>query len=187
MKLNIGCGRSVMDGWVGVDCVSLPSVDVVADLEKCRSIPLPFEDGSVDEMLLSHTIEHISDTLGLMQELHRIAKPESSVIIRCPFGSSDDAWEDPTHRRAYFLGSFGYFSQPFYWRADYGYRGDWKPVEIVLVINKRFQGASAEQISSALEKERNVAVEMIATLTAVKPIRHPLRALQSRPNVLLSF
>jgi SAM-dependent methyltransferase len=68
----------------------------------------------------------------LMQELHRIAKPNGKLVIRCPHGASDDAWEDPTHVRAFFARSFGYFSQPFYWLADYGYRGDWQPAKIVL-------------------------------------------------------
>ena len=60
-----------------------------------------------------------------MQELWRIAKPNAKMVIRVPHGASDDAWEDPTHVRAYFSNSFGYYSQPYYWRADYGYRGDW--------------------------------------------------------------
>jgi hypothetical protein len=43
----------------------------------------------------------------LMQELHRIAKPNGKLVIRCPHGASDDAWEDPTHVRAFFARSFG--------------------------------------------------------------------------------
>ena len=37
----------------------------------------------------------------------------------------------------FFLNSFGYFSQPFYWRADYGYRGDWQTRRIVLYVDRQ--------------------------------------------------
>ena len=118
IKFNIGCGRNVLEGWVNVDRCELPGVDITHDLEDCRYGCLPVEPNTVDEFLLSHVIEHVNDSLGLMQELHRIAKPGALATIRTPFGSSDDAWEDPTHVRAYFPNSFGYFSQPFYWRVS---------------------------------------------------------------------
>jgi SAM-dependent methyltransferase len=73
---------------------------------------------------LGDVIEHLHHTLPLMQELHRVPKPGAKAVIRVPHGASDDAWEDPTHLRGYFQSSSGYFSQQFYWRADYHYRGD---------------------------------------------------------------
>src|SRR5438876_11114798 len=108
LKLNLGCGRACLPGWVNVDVTALPGVDVVADLERCRTQRLPFADGAVDEFLLSHVLEHIEDTLGIMQELHRIARPGATATIRSPYGGSDDADEDPTHRHRFFLNSFGY-------------------------------------------------------------------------------
>lgn len=125
-RLNIGCGRNILAGWINIDSAILPGVDVVADLEQCVRQPLPFPDSSCDEFLLSHVLEHVRNALGLMQELHRIAKPDAKIVIRTPHGSSDDAWDDPTHVRPYFPNSFNYFSQLAYWRADYGYRGDWE-------------------------------------------------------------
>lgn len=183
MKINLGCGRNTFAGWVNVDRTFLPGVDVVVDLSRS----LPFSDGCADELLLSHVIEHIPHPLDLMQELHRIAVSDARLVVSVPFGSSDDAWEDPTHLRPYFLNSFNYFAQPWYWRADYGYRGDWKTEEIILVIDERFRGRSADEIMSALRTERNVASEMIVALTAIKPIREPLAELQTAPRVLLTF
>lgn len=183
-KLNVGCGRNVLPGWVNLDCASLPGVDVVADIECCATVPLPFADDSVDELLLQHVLEHVREPLPLMQELHRIARPGALAVIRTPYGSSDDAWEDPTHVRPYFLDSFGYFGQPFYWRADYGYRGDWQPVRIVLLVPKsRAQARSAEEVMTMVHRERNVVAEMYAELRAVKPIRAPLRELQQPPQL----
>lgn len=188
VKLNLGCGRNILEGWVNVDRVELPGVNVVAELDTEKLFnsffgvltnvtpTLPFDDNSVDEFLLSHVLEHITYTLPLMQELHRIAKPGARMVIRVPHGASDDAWEDPTHVRPYFPGSFGYFSQPYYWRADYGYRGDWLTEEVILY---RVHGATG-----ASSKDRNAIQEMVATLTAVKPIREPLKELQVAPRIV---
>lgn len=127
LRLNLGCGRSALPGWINVDQVKLPGVDLVQDLNNMQRDSMwgmagwdaRFSENSVDQFMMSHTIEHITNTLPLMQELHRIAKPDALCTIRCPYGSSDDADEDPTHVRRYFLGSWGYFSQPYFWKAQY--------------------------------------------------------------------
>lgn len=180
IRLNLGCGRFPTPGWLNVDSTPLPEVDVVVDLE---SGSLPFDDDSVVEMAGSHLLEHIRNSLGLMQELHRIAKPDARAIFRVPYGSSDDADTDPTHVRRYFWGSWGYFSQPYYWRADYGYRGDWEVEDLVLIVQDEFRGQSWAEVFKAVENRRNVVKEMVATLRAVKPIRPPLRGLQKQPVI----
>ncbi|MDR0477489.1 MAG: methyltransferase domain-containing protein [Desulfobulbaceae bacterium] len=177
-----------MPGWINLDSARLPGIDIIADLEQCAEIPLPIADNSIDEILMSHVIEHIRAPLPLMQELHRIARPRAKTIIRVPYGSSDDAWEDPTHVRAYFLQSFGYFSQPYYWRADYGYRGDWQPMEITLKLNKkRFASMSQPAMLAVVNQERNVVSEMIGVLEAVKPPRQPRRELQTLPTIRIAL
>ena len=104
--------------------------------------PIALPDESVSQFLISHVIEHIRDSLGLMQDLWRLAAPGAIAVIRVPHGGSDDAWEDPTHLRAYFPGSFGYFSQPFYSNADYGYRADWNPDKLTLLVHRSLCAAS---------------------------------------------
>lgn len=184
LRLNLGCGRNAMAEWVNVDAVALPGVDVVADLDRCRTMPLPFADDSADAFLLSHVIEHLRDPLALMQESHRIARPGALATVRCPYGSSDDADEDPTHVRRMFVQSFGCFSQPCDWRADYGYRGDWEAEEIILVLRKEDnQGLSADDVLRKVKQLRNVVIEIAAVLKAVKPIRPADRALQPTPLV----
>jgi SAM-dependent methyltransferase len=187
-RLNVGCGRNILRGWINLDSRGLPGVDIVADLERCADIPIPLDDDSIDEILIAHVIEHIRVPLPVMQELHRVARPGAKVVIRVPYGSSDDAWEDPTHVRAYFLQSFGYFSQPFYWRADYGYRGDWQPVKITLVMDGKIYGKmSGNDLLEQVNRQRNVVQEMICELEAVKPIRPPRRELLAPPAVHIAF
>lgn len=193
-KLNVGCGKNILGDWVNLDKFPGPGVDVVADLDSL--IPasrkaadwyftrqfddcLPFEDDSIDEFLLSHILEHLKNPLIVMEEMHRIAKPGAKCLIRVPYGSSDDAWEDPTHLRPYFKGSFSPFSQSYYWRADYGYRGDWEVEQIELIIEKKFaENKTAEEVLELIEHKRNCVLEMIATLVCIKPIRPANRDLQ---------
>ena len=183
-RLHLGCGRTILSGWVNVDRIDLPGVDVVADLDVCNKARLPFETDTVEEFLLSHVIEHIQDTLGLMQELHRISKPGAKLVARTPYGSSDDAWEDPTHVRPYFIQSWGYFSQPYWWRTTALYHADWQPETLELLVDKeRFKDSLPQAILQRAFSERNVVKEMVATLRSVKPVREPKRDLQVLPKI----
>ncbi len=183
-KMNVGCGRNSIEGWINVDSADLPGVNIVADLEDVRLNPIELPDSTVGHFLLSHVIEHIHNSLYLMEELWRLALPDATAIIRVPHGASDDAWEDPTHVRPYFLESFGYFSQPFYGRADYGYRGDWKPERILLKVDRRrCEGLSMQEVFAKTMVERNLVREMVCELRAIKPRREPKRELQTVPSL----
>ena len=177
MKLNLGCGRNPIDGYVNLDRQQLPGVDVVHDLER---LPLPFLPDTFDEILGVDLIEHITDALGLMGELWRIAKPDATCTFLLPYGSSDDAWEDPTHVRPYFLNSWSYFSQPFYYRASYGYRGDWQPETVQLDVTC---SGSLDEIHSQVMMFRNVVQRQIVQLRAVKPARPCEQSLIMPPQV----
>lgn len=187
-KLHIGCGRNILPEWINLDCVDLPGVDVVFDLDTCTENRFPFPDDSFDMILASHVLEHIKNPLPLLQELHRVARPGAKAVFAVPYGANDDAFEDPTHVRQYFLNSFGYFSQPFYWRADYGYRGDWQPEQIILAISaEQYAGELAEDIMADIMTLRNVVLEMTVELRAVKPVREAKRELQQAPEIRYRF
>lgn len=182
MKLNLGCGRNVLEGWTNVDKLAGRGVDVgVPDLDAAESLHV-LSDESCEEFLLSHVLEHLRDPLALFQQMYRIAKPDARAVVRCPYGSSDDADEDPTHVRRMFLGSWGYFGQPHYWRADYGYGGDWKCERVTLFLDPRCKG----QESTIIFRERNTVLEMVAELRAVKPAREARRELQEQPEIVLT-
>ena len=183
-KLNLGCGRTILSGWINLDKVALKGVDIIADLDNCQTTPLPFDNDEIEEFLASHAIEHLHHPLAFMAEIHRIAKPNAKAVFRVPYGSSDDAFEDPTHTRPYFLNSFSYFAQPYYWFADYGYRGDWLTEKISLLVDANtHQGKNAEQIMFEVKTFRNIVREMIVELRAIKPIREPKQELLVEPPI----
>lgn len=177
-----------MPGWSNLDHFRHEGVDVIADLDDCLRTPLPYDDNSVDEIFCSHVFEHLKNPLSMMQELHRISKNGTRAVFKVPYGSSDDAYEDPTHVRQCYLQTFQYFSQPFYWRADYGYRGDWEVEKILLSLSsKRYSSMKREDILEEVDRFRNVVKEMTAILIAIKPIRPPHKQLRRIPPIDFVF
>ena len=187
-RINLGCGRDVKEGWINLDSFKLPGVDIVFDLEECGSKKIPLDDNSIDEFFASHLLEHIKNVLPFLQELYRIAKPNAKITFRCPYGSSDDAFEDPTHVRQMFINSFGFFSQPYYWRADYGYKGDWKLDKVTFNVDKsKGIGKDARAVLNDISIYRNIVQEIIAEMSAVKPMREPLKELRDKPKIVINL
>lgn len=202
-KLNLGCGRNAMKGYINIDRVEGSGVDLLMDFENSD---FPFPEDSVNEILLRHTLEHIQDTLALMERLWKVSAPDGICTIVVPYGSSDDAWSDQTHVRPYFMESFQAFGQPFYCLADYGYRGDWAIDKILLdyapharnnllqifQVHQSQQGTLSEEDRNhiALDmvtRERNVVREMTCQLKCVKPIREQSLDNAIRPQLILDY
>ncbi len=93
--IDIGCGPDKQSNTIGVDHHPYPGVDVVCDLDRT---PWPLLDCSFDKVVASHIIEHVASIPDFMREIHRIARPGAMVEIATPHYSSDDSWQDPTHR-----------------------------------------------------------------------------------------
>jgi uncharacterized protein YbaR (Trm112 family) len=80
---------------------------VLADI---GSAPLPFAAGAFDEIYLKDVIEHMPDTVAMMEQLYRIARPECRVFIRVVNWNSHYTAMDPTHIRGFTEKSFDFFS-----------------------------------------------------------------------------
>ena len=100
MKLNLGCGSKLYDGYVNVDKFDIYNIDIKHDLEK---FPYPFNDNSVEEIILSHVLEHIGQDpdifMKILKELYRICKNQALIKIAVPHPRHDDFISDPTHVR----------------------------------------------------------------------------------------
>ena len=100
MKLNLGCGSKILEGYTNVDKFDYYKPDIVHDLE---ITPYPFEDNSIDEIILNHVLEHIGQDPNIfnniIKELYRICKNKTVIHIRVPHPRHDDFISDPTHVR----------------------------------------------------------------------------------------
>ena len=81
LKLNVGCDRDIKPGYVNIDIMEKPGVDLVADARH-----LPYRDGEVDFILCSHMLEHLMgvEALKALKEFYRVLKPMGCLEISFP-------------------------------------------------------------------------------------------------------
>ena len=79
MKLNLGCGSNILDGWVNCDLKGPRVVDL------CR-LPLPFDDASADYILAEHVVEHLTshEAWRLLEDCHRVLVPGGVIRVCVP-------------------------------------------------------------------------------------------------------
>lgn len=143
LRLDLGCGRRKRPGFVGVDLVPGPEVDVVADLDG----PLPFDDSSAAEAHCRSTIEHLRDPIGFLNEIHRVLRPGGRLHIFVPHFSNPYFYSDPTHQHTFGLYSFSYVcatvDQPFRRKVPAHYTDRrWRVVEQRLYFEGRSRGGT---------------------------------------------
>lgn len=107
MKLNLGCGRCVVEGYVNLDKRDLKGVDVKVDVLN----GLPFEDNYFDEVRAHHILEHLCphEVYTAMEEILRVLKPNGLLDIRVPHASGIPAFANIDHKSFYTNASFLHF------------------------------------------------------------------------------
>jgi SAM-dependent methyltransferase len=114
--LDIGCGNAKTGGCIGIDKVGLPGVDVVHDLDQ---FPWPFSENTFSQIYANHYLEHVSDIVQTLKEIHRIASPGAKLYFRVPHYASDNYHSDLTHKVGFGYRSFDHFSINGKIRYDY--------------------------------------------------------------------
>lgn len=111
-KLNLGSGVNLQPDCINIDMIDPLHVKegkyLQLDLEVAR---LPFPKGSVEEVIAAHVMEHLHNFPALMNELHRVMKPNGSLRIYTPCYPSPEAFQDPTHVRFFTTKTFEYFTK----------------------------------------------------------------------------
>jgi len=116
IRLDIGCGKTTPEGWLGVDVLDFGQ-GAIADLAKApwklkaqNGADFPafsdseglwqLMDNSVDEVRSSHFVEHLTGTerIPFFNELWRVMKPGATALIVTPNWSHSCAYGDPTHQ-----------------------------------------------------------------------------------------
>ena len=97
MRLNLGCGREQLPGWLNVDISpDLGPLVSVWDLDK---LPWPWGSQTADEIRGIDIFEHVNDPVGFMCECHRILRPGGTLRLQTGYYQWIDAFTDPTHKR----------------------------------------------------------------------------------------
>lgn len=131
--LSIGCGDRKIRGAEHLDILDLPHVDYQHDLEQ---FPYPFEDNSIDGIVAEDVLEHLTNLMEVMTELHRIMKPKARMFIRGPhYAYPEQYWKDMTHKRAFTFETFDIFDK----RTNYGKMKDYyTDVEFKVLKRKEY-------------------------------------------------
>lgn len=107
MKLNLGCGEKLLPGYTNCDVLPHVKADLHFDLDGAK---YPFGDNTVDEILMDNVLEHLEDVHRVMGELHRILRPGGVLKLLVPYGKSDWALQDVTHKHYFTEASMNYFT-----------------------------------------------------------------------------
>ncbi len=185
MKLNLGCGSNILEDYINLDKFDYYNPNIVHDLEVT---PYPFEDNSVDEILMSHVLEHVGQDPNIfnniIKELYRICKNKSIIDIIVPHARHDDFISDPTHVRPITIEGLklydkeknkkwekeGYSNTPFGLILDVNFKilkVDLKPDEKYekLIIDKKM---TQSDILEIMQKYNNVIKEMKILWSVIK-------------------
>ncbi len=148
LKLHIGCGKGLLDGWVNIDVYPAPlAMNVLWGL--------PFGDGSARCVFVSHLLEHLfypRDVQPFLKEVRRVLAPGGVLRMVVPdieqcieayvnndrsfFASRRETWawwpENPT-RLEDFLGYAGAGAEPAWLFESHKYGYDFETLSKVLI------------------------------------------------------
>lgn len=81
IKLHLGCGPNIKEGYINIDKYVKAENVLQYDIAN-----LPYEENSVDEILIEHVIEHIpfQDEESFWRESYRVLKPGGVLQAECP-------------------------------------------------------------------------------------------------------
>ncbi len=82
MKLHLGCGAKYIPGWMHIDVVDMPHINLIHSIDRLPMIL----DHTVDVIYACHVLEHFlrREVPKVLQEWHRILKPNGLLRIAIP-------------------------------------------------------------------------------------------------------
>ena len=101
MKLNLGCGKRVLEGYINCDTRDLPGVDRILDVRD----KLPWGKNTIDGIEASHILEHVEahKTKRILANMFWVLKPGGIVSIEAPdVEAVFKRWQTATHKEKWF-------------------------------------------------------------------------------------
>jgi hypothetical protein len=115
LKIDIGCGKTCKDGFIGLDIIDFGQTHKL-DVKK----GLPFDNDSVDEVFSRYFLpcltnfNHKNERIKFFNELYRIMKVGTTATIVVPAWNANGGQGHPL------------FQEPFYEGALYFLSKDWR-------------------------------------------------------------
>jgi hypothetical protein len=117
MKLYLGAGQKRLSGYLHVDVVNCPGIDVVHDLNQ---LPWPWEDNSVNVIVAEDLVEHLAiNLIQFCDEAWRVLAERGELFVRTPHHAGPSSWIDPTHRWHLNEQAFHYLDPDTHWGQTY--------------------------------------------------------------------
>lgn len=105
--VNIGAGITRIDNFINIDIA--PYADISIDLNKDR---IPIESNSIDLAFSYHTLEHCTEYLFALSEIHRILKHGAILYIGVPYLTlTKYNLVNPYHKQNFNEYSFDFFDR----------------------------------------------------------------------------
>lgn len=82
MKLHLGCGSKILDGFINIDVRPLEGVDIISDISKLDVV----EDGTIELIYCSHVLEHFGRNVykKVLQNWYKKLKDGGILRIAIP-------------------------------------------------------------------------------------------------------
>ncbi len=127
IKLNLGCGRRYLEGYINIDIQERIHSDLVCDITE----GIPFNDNTIDEVRAHDFLEHIplGKTIFVISEIWRVLKPAGILEHFTPSTDGRGAFQDPTHVSFWNYNSWDYYTLDAY-RDLYGIVPKFEVIEL---------------------------------------------------------
>lgn len=119
MKLHLGCGHNLLEGWVNIDGWRIPPKPGCEFIEHDLTKGIPQPDNSVDLIFTEHFLEHIEreEAVVLLRDCRRALKPGGVMRIVVP--------------------DLGYLVQKYVANdLNWGGEGGWQPKDRCTMLNQ---------------------------------------------------
>jgi hypothetical protein len=142
-RVDIGSGETSPSGYLSSDIALTGSTSLCLD----ANAGLPFRDGSLSELRMSHTLEHLEDTVRITNDCWRVLCVGGILRVIVPNARHHTAFQDPTHRHFFTRRSFHYLDMGSSKYLEHGQYYGFRPWRLTILRSTRYEvGALLEKV-----------------------------------------
>lgn len=136
-KLNLGCGKKKVEGYINIDILEMVKPDIVLDVERYGL--KQFDDNSINEVRAFDFLEHIriGKTVFVIEEIYRVLKPDGKFEHLTPSTDGRGAFQCPLHVSFWNINSWLFWLMPDD-RDVHGITAKWKETSLHDVITNTY-------------------------------------------------